>query len=59
MYRPVLSRGKHKGTDHDNEAPKSRASYATKHSNQKDLIIYYSQVPLHDKGFPASISLIH
>lgn len=30
MYRPVLARGKYKGTDPDNEVPKSRTAYGIK-----------------------------
>lgn len=46
MYRPVLSRGKDKGGNQDNEDPESRASYAIKHSNQNNTTIDHSQVLL-------------
>ena len=58
MYRPMLSRGKHKGANQDNEDPKSRASYAIKYLNQNNPTIDHSQVLLPDKGFKVSISLI-
>ena len=55
MYRPVLSRGKYKGTDPDNEVPKSRTAYAIKRLTQNDYTADHSQVLLRDKGFPTSI----